>query len=113
MLFMDKDLIFDELLEEDILEGNFLKVEEDNLINLKFHKVNENIETRSIIKDLKENNNILFIDLREILEDTSNLRIFVNKIKRISESLSITMKLYGGSWLIILPKDINFYVNEE
>jgi SepF-like predicted cell division protein (DUF552 family) len=99
--------------EDDILNTKFISLENDNEINLKFHEIKENLNSINIIKDLKDEKTILFIDLSQIVNNTANLRIFISKIKRISDTLSVTMKLYGGSWLIILPKNVNFYVGEE
>jgi hypothetical protein len=43
------------------------------------------METKQIIKDIKDGKTIQFIDLKEIVEDPANLRIFVSK-KRLGSS---------------------------
>ena len=103
----------EDIIEDEVLDTNFIKLEDERELNLKFHTVNENLETKEIIKDIKNGKTILFIDLNPITEDVGNLRIFVNKIKRISETYSITMRIYGNNWLIILPQNVNFHVGEE
>lgn len=103
----------EDIIEDDILDTEFISLEDERKIDLKFFVVNEKLETKEIIKNIKNEKTILFIDLNKITEDVTNLRIFVNKIKRISEIYSITMKLYGKNWLIILPNNVNFHLGEE
>lgn len=103
----------EDIIEDEILETEFIKLEDEREIHLKFHIVTEKLEVKEIIKDIKNGKTILFIDLSHVSEDVGNLRIFINKIKRISETYSITMKIYGKNWLIILPKNVNFHIGEE
>lgn len=98
---------------EDLTKNGFIKVEETPFMNIKFYDVDESLEIKGITKCLKEGNNMIFIDLKKIIEDPGTLRIFINKIRRISDDYSITMKLYGKSWLLILPESVVFHVGDE
>jgi SepF-like predicted cell division protein (DUF552 family) len=100
-------------IEDDILEGDFIKIQDNRKLNIKFYEVTENLETKDIIKDIKNKETMLLIDLKNLIEDSENLRLFVSKIKRISDTLPVTMKLYGSNWLIILPEEVGFYVGAE
>lgn len=98
---------------EDLTQGNFITVEEEPHINVKFTSIDHEMKTNQIVKDIKSGDCILFIDLKELLEDPGTLRIFINKIRRISDENSITMKIYGKNWLLILPKSVTFHVGDE
>jgi len=99
---------------EDLTDKKFIEIQkEDPSINIKFYTISSDMETREILKGIKSGDEILFIDLTEILEDQGTLRIFVNKIRRVSDDFSITMKLYGKNWLLILPQNVTFHVGEE
>lgn len=98
---------------EDLTKDGFIKYEEEKFINVKFFKIEEDLNIKDITKSLKEENNILLIDLKPIIEDPGTIRILINKLKRISDDYSITMKLYGQNWLLILPKNVIFQVGDE
>lgn len=99
---------------EDLTDKNFIQIQdEEPFINIKFYSITPDLETKEILKGIKSGNEILFIDLTQLLEDQGNLRIFVNKIRRVSDDFSITMKLYGKNWLLILPQNVTFHVGEE
>lgn len=86
---------------------------EEKSMVLRFFKVTEKLETKDIFAAIKKQKVVCFVDISELLEDHGVLRIFVNKVKRLSESYSVTMKLYKNNWLIILPENVVFQVGEE
>ncbi len=98
---------------EDLTKNNFISVEEEKFISVKFTSINQELKTTEIIKSIKDSNCILFINLKEIMEDPGTLRIFINKVRRISDEYSITMKIYAKNWLLILPKDVIFHIGDE
>ena len=107
---------FEELQDgyEDLTSKNFINVEEvEPLVNIKFFSVDEDMKINDIMAAVKEGNNIAFIDVSKILEDHGALRIFVNKIRRVSDDFSITMKLYGKNWLLLLPEYVNLHIGDE
>lgn len=82
-------------------------------MTLRFFKVTEKLETKDIFNSIKSKDQICFIDISDLLDDHGVLRIFVNKIKRLSDNYSVTMKLYKNNWLIILPENVTFQLGEE
>ncbi|MGM5484858.1 MAG: hypothetical protein ACQEP1_03215 [Nanobdellota archaeon] len=97
---------------EDMTE-NFIEVQEDPKMDVKFYKVSENLETKEITRGLKKGNEIQIINLEPLMDDPATLRVFINKIRRISDQYSITMKIYGKHWLLILPENVTFEMGEE
>ena len=94
-------------------EKKFIELDEEPGIVVRFFRLSEDIETKDIISSIKQGNVICLIDVSPVLEDPSTLRIFINKIRRISDDYAITMKLYGKNWLLVLPENVTFQVGDE
>jgi SepF-like predicted cell division protein (DUF552 family) len=108
-----KNKKLDEFGYADLSDSGALNIERDTYLDIKFYSIDKDLKTNEIIKGLKEGKNLLFIDMKDIIDDAGYIRLFVNKLKRISDSYSVTMKMYGKNWLIILPENVTFHVGDE
>ena len=83
-----------------------IEVQDESFLSVKFFKVMSIEDTKDITNYVKQDNIIALVDVMHFIDKPSDLRIIVNKIKRINGSAEI--KLYGKNWLLITSENIEF-----